>query len=106
MPQAAWSRLSEVENRTAEALKGFQAIIESGLFFVETVEPAAELAKLVNQSRIVIEQPRNGVSTLSTRCIQLGGFDETRFEIESAAHNRRYIKSPLVATPVSRADST
>ncbi len=81
-------------------------MIKSDLFFVESIELAAKLAKLCNQSRIVIEQPGNGVGSLSTRSEQLGGFDEAGFEIESAAHNRRYIKSPLVALPVSRADST
>lgn len=81
-------------------------MVKSGLFFVEAVELAAELAKLCNQSRIVIEQPGNSVSTFSTRCKQLGGFDEAGFEIESAAHNRRYIKSASEPGQSSEADST
>ncbi len=77
-------------------------MIESGLFFIEAVE----LAEFCNKSRIVIEKPRNSVSTCSARRKQLGGFDEAGFEIESAAHNRRYIKSASEPRQSSEADST
>jgi|GEM_PF-5895643 len=74
MPQAAWSKLSEVENRTTEALKGFQTLVEDGLFFVETIEPATELAKLTYEPRIVVDDPRNSVGALAPWGVELGCF--------------------------------
>jgi len=55
--------------------------------------PAAQVTKLRNKPGIVIQKPANSINTSSTWCVQLSGFDEAGFEVESAAHNQRYIKS-------------
>lgn len=96
------SRWIRVPKWNCKLSEGFKPLVKSSLFLGETVE----LAKLCNQSRIIIEQPRDGVGTGSTRRVQLGGFDKAGFEIESAAHNRRYIKSASEPGQSSEADST
>ena len=90
-----WTRLrvgSKVEKSAAGALEGFQASIEIGFLAVDLVDAPAQLAKLSNQPRVVIEQPQNGIGTLSTRCKQFGGFDGVCVDLENASHNPRYIK--------------
>ena len=92
LTEQGYGRGSKVEKSAAGALEGFQAGIEVGFLAVDLVDAPAKLANLGHQSRIVIEQPHNGISTLSTRCKQFGGFDGVCVDLKSASHNPRYIK--------------
>lgn len=83
---------SKVEKSAAGDLESFQASIKVGFLAVNLVDTTAKLAKLGNQPRVVIEQPHHGISTLSPRCKQFGGFDGVCVDLESASHNPRYIK--------------
>jgi len=65
--------------------------IELGTFVVELGDSLSELADLGDQSRIVIEDPRNGIGALAARGVQLSGFDQAGFEVDGASHNRAYV---------------
>lgn len=85
-------RGSKVEKSAAGALEGFQANIEIGLLAVNLVDTPPKFANLSHQSRIVIEQPCNGISAVSAGGEKFGGFNGVCFDLKSASHNARYIK--------------
>ncbi|MFL9809104.1 hypothetical protein D7249_13020 [Stutzerimonas stutzeri] len=69
--------------------------IELGTFVVELGNTLSQIADLSDQSGVVVEDPRYGVGTLAARRIQLGGFDQSGLEVDSASHNRPYVTRRL-----------
>lgn len=55
--------------------------------------PAAQITDLSNKPGIVVEDPRNRIRTLAPWGVEFRGLDDMGFEVDSAAHNQRYIKS-------------
>ncbi|WP_155489483.1 hypothetical protein [Vibrio alginolyticus] len=68
-----------------------QNSIELGTFVVELGNTLSQIADLSDKSGVVVEYPRYGVGTLAARRVQLGGFDQAGFEVNSASHNRAYV---------------
>ena len=93
-------------NAVSDLAKLYQDGIELGAFLVELINTFSQIADLANESRIVIEQPLDSISTRSARCIQLSGFDQVRLKFESASHNRPYVTRRLEPGAVSRRRST
>tara|TARA_B100001059_G_scaffold214603_1_gene231495 strand:+ start:1511 stop:1855 length:345 start_codon:yes stop_codon:yes gene_type:complete len=65
--------------------------IDLGTFVVKLGNALSQFADLGDESRVVIDDPRYGVGALAARRIQLGGFDQTGFKVDSASHNRPYV---------------
>ncbi|WP_160128705.1 hypothetical protein [Pseudomonas sp. SCT] len=80
--------------------------IELGTFVVKLGDALSQFADLGDKSRVVVEDPRYCVGALSARRIQLGGFDQAGFEVDSASHNRPYVTRRLEPEAVSRRRST
>lgn len=91
---ARWSALGlKIQNSPASVLQGFKASIQGGTLLVELVASLAQLTHLGHQPRIIIEKPRNRIRTLAPWGVEFRGLDDMGFEVDSAAHNQRYIKS-------------
>lgn len=82
-------------NAVSDLAKLFQDRIEFGAFLVELVNALSKLADLADESGIVLEQPADGISSFSSRSVQLSGFQQVRFEVDSASHNRPYVTRRL-----------
>ncbi|WP_285531420.1 hypothetical protein [Stutzerimonas stutzeri] len=63
-------------NAVSDLAKLFQDGIEFSSFLVEPVNALSKLADLADESGIVLEQPANGISSLSSRSVQLSGFHQ------------------------------
>ncbi|WP_312197344.1 hypothetical protein [Stutzerimonas chloritidismutans] len=63
-------------NAVSDLAKLFQDGIEFGAFLVELVNALSKLADLADESGIVLEQPADGISALSSRSVKLSGFHQ------------------------------
>ncbi|WP_160128637.1 hypothetical protein [Pseudomonas sp. SCT] len=63
-------------NAVSDLAKLFQDGIELGAFLVELVNALSKLADLADKSGIVLEQPTDGISSFSSRSVQLSGLQQ------------------------------
>ena len=82
---------SELIDSLSDLTQLLKDCIELGTFVIELGDSLSQITDIGNKSWVVVENPSHGVGTLAARRIQLGGFDEAGFEVDSAAHNRPYV---------------